>query len=69
MKDTPLNDAALREADAQAVMDHVISGAPLDPEIAHRVNERSRLATEEVRQRLGTVNVAVGLIRAARDDD
>ena len=64
-----MNDQALREADAQAVIDHVLTGAPLDPEVARRVNERSRLATEAVRQRVGTVDVAVNLIRATRDEE
>ncbi len=67
--DTQLNDPFVREADAQAVMDHVFRGTPLDPEVARRVDERSRHATDEVRRRLGTVNLAVDLIRAARDEE
>jgi hypothetical protein len=66
---TPLDDPAICEADAQAVMDYALTGKPLDPEVARRVDERSRLATEAVRRRLGTVNMAVDLIRAARDEE
>ena len=66
---TSLDDPALYEADAQAVMDHALHGKPLDPEVARRVDERSRRATEEVRRRMGTVNVAVDLVRASRDEE
>lgn len=64
-----LDDLALREADGQAVMDHVLAGKPLDPEVVRRVRERSQRATEDVRRRLGTVNVAVDLVRQARDEE
>ena len=64
-----LSDVALRESDARAVMEHALSGTPLDPEISRRVRERSRQATEEVRRRLGIVNVAVDLVRQSRDEE
>jgi hypothetical protein len=56
------------EADAQAVIEHVLTGKPLDPEVARRVRERSERATEELRRTHGTLDVAVDLIRAARDE-
>jgi hypothetical protein len=65
---TTLEDPILREQDAQAVQEHALEGKPLDPEIARRVRERSRLATEEIRRRLGIVNVAVELVRQSRDE-
>jgi len=64
-----LDDPAIREADAQAVMDHVLNGVPLDPEVARRVRERSERATAKVRRKFGTVNVAVDLIRETRDEE
>jgi hypothetical protein len=64
-----LDDAALREADARAVIDNLVSAAPLDPEVERRVRLRSQRATEQVRRRLGIVNVAVDLIRETRNDE
>jgi hypothetical protein len=56
-------------ADAQAVMEHAMTGKPLDPEIADRVRARSEHATEELRRKFGTVNLAVDLIREVRDQE
>jgi len=64
-----LNDAMTREADSQAVMEQVVSGKPLDPEIAARVRERSERATEEMRRKFGTVNMAVDLIHQSRNEE
>jgi len=55
-------------ADSQAVLDHVLHKKPLDPEVYRRVHERSAKITEELRQKHGTVNIAVDLIRQARDE-
>ena len=64
-----LDDAALREADARAVIDCLVNASPLDAEVERRVRLRSQRATEEVRRRLGIVNVAVDLIRETRNDE
>jgi hypothetical protein len=66
---TSLDDMALRESDARAVMNHALHGTSLDPEVAARVHERSRRATEAVHRRLGTVDVAVELVRQGRDGE
>lgn len=63
-----LDDPTLREADAQAFMDKVIAGKPLDPEIAARVRERSARVTETIRQKFGTVNMEVDLLLEIRDE-
>jgi hypothetical protein len=65
IKEDPLtsDDAA----DAQAVIEHALTGRPLDPEIARRVRERSERATETLRRKSGTLNIAVDLIREVRD--
>lgn len=64
-KEDPLtsNEAA----DAQAVIEHAMTGKPLDAEIARRVRARSERATETLRQRYGTLDIAVDLIREVRD--
>jgi hypothetical protein len=54
-------------ADAQAVIEHAMAGKPLDPDIARRVRERSERATEVLRRKYGTLNIAVDLIREVRD--
>jgi hypothetical protein len=56
-------------ADAQAVIEHALTGKPLDPEIARRVRERSEHATEALRRKYGTLNIAVDLIREVRDQE
>jgi hypothetical protein len=57
------------DADAQAVIEHAMTGKPLDPEIAHRVRARSERATESLRRKHGTLNIAVDLIREVRDQE
>ena len=71
MNTTPdlLNHPATHEADAEAVMDQVLSGIPLDPVVAARVRKRSALATEALRRKFGTVDVAVDLLRESRDEE
>jgi hypothetical protein len=64
-----LTSAADLEADARAVIEHAVTGKPLDPEIARRVRERSERATEELRRKYGTLDVAVDLIRETRDEE
>ena len=48
-------------ADLQAVLDHVASGKPLDPEVARRVSERSTAVQEELVRRFGVREIAVDL--------
>jgi hypothetical protein len=57
------------EADLQAVLDHAFYGKPLGPEVARRVRERSERATEELRRKYGTREVAVDLVREGRDEE
>lgn len=67
--ESPLSDATLVEADSKHVMDRVIDGTSLDPEIARRVEERGQMVRAEILQRLGVVRVAVDLIREGRDEE
>jgi hypothetical protein len=65
---TTIDDPAVRDADAKAVVAHFANGTPLPPEIAARVRKRSERLTEQVRKKFGTVEVAVDLIREGRDE-
>jgi len=56
------------EADAQAVIEQVMSGKPVDPEAARRVHERAQQIRREILEKHGVLNVAVGLIRETRDE-
>jgi hypothetical protein len=58
-----------QEADAQSVMEHALTGKPLDPEVARRVRERSELATDILRRKYVTLDIAVDLIREVRDQE
>jgi hypothetical protein len=54
------------QADQEAVMRAFLTGTTVDPEVAHRVQERSRLIREEVFRKHGLVDVAVPAIRELR---
>jgi hypothetical protein len=56
-------------ADMQAVADAVAAGRPIDPEVARRVQERSKKVQEELLQRYGAREIAVDLIRQTRDEE
>jgi hypothetical protein len=64
LTDSP-SDAAT-QADEEAVMRAFLAGAPVDPEVARRVQERSRLIREEVFWKYGLVDIAVPAIRELR---
>ena len=55
-------------ADLDAVLKHVASGTPIEPQLARRVCERSERMTEELRKQYGELNIAVDLIRAIREE-
>ena len=55
-------------ADSQAVIAHLLHGTPLDPEVDRRVHERAAKATDELRRKYGTLDIAVDLIRQAREE-
>jgi len=56
----------LAQADEEAVMRAFLSGAPVDPDVAYRVQERGRQIREEVFRKHGPVDIAVPAIRALR---
>jgi hypothetical protein len=65
----PLNDNTrdpAAQADEEAVLEAFLAGTPVDPEIARRVQERSRQIREEAYRKHGLVDVAVPSIRELR---
>lgn len=57
----------LEAADNQAVMDHLVTKKAIPPDVRQRIRERAAKITERIRQQHGVVNIAVDLIRDARD--
>jgi hypothetical protein len=55
-------------ADNQAVIDHAMTGSPLDPEVARRVQSRGERITAEIRRKYGVQEIAVDLVRHVRDE-
>jgi hypothetical protein len=53
-------------SDEDAVIQAFLAGASVDPDVARRVQERSRLIREEVLRRHGLVDIAVPAIRELR---
>jgi hypothetical protein len=55
-------------ADLDAVMERITTGKPRDPELSRRIRKRAERITEEIRQKHGQLDIAVQLIREARDE-
>jgi hypothetical protein len=51
-----LDDPALRGADVAAVLDHLVSGKPLDPVILERIRARADQVTADIRRDHGLVD-------------
>ncbi len=54
-------------ADLEAVMNHAADGTQVEPELARRVQERSRRLTEELRRNNVHIDIEQ-LIRDSRDE-
>lgn len=50
----PLDDTEV--ADTEAVLRHAFERAPLDPDVARRVDERAARITEQVRRARGVID-------------
>lgn len=50
------DDSALRDADAASVLEHLVTGQPLDPAIAERLSARVAQVTEDIRRHHGLVD-------------
>jgi len=56
------------DADMKAIIDHLITGKPLDPELVRRVREQGERITAEIYQKHGLLDIAVPLIREIRGE-
>jgi hypothetical protein len=63
---TDVSPHSASRADDEAVMRAFLSGTPVDPEVAGRVQDRSRVIREEVVRKHGLVDIAVPAIRELR---
>ena len=50
------DDSALRGTDTAAVLEHLVSGKPLDPAIVERVRARAEQVTADIRRDHGLVD-------------
>lgn len=57
------------DSDTEALMERIIHGTPLPPDVYQRIQERGDKLTEEIRQKYGTIEIAVDLIREIRDEE
>jgi hypothetical protein len=56
------------DADTQALLEHVMTGKPLDAAVARRVREQGEKLRQELFRQHGLVNVAVPAIRELRGE-
>ena len=68
---TDADEAEQEKADREAVMRHVLDGAPIDPEVARRVRARAERITEEVYRTHGLLEDETihNLLRGDEEDD
>jgi len=59
-------ETKITDPETEAILDRV-RGKPLDPVIYNRIREEGARITEEIRKKFGTRNIAVELVREARD--
>jgi len=52
--------------DGEAILQSLVTGKPVDPEIAKRIRERAHEITERLRRVHGTMDIAVPLLREIR---
>jgi hypothetical protein len=56
------------QSDTQAVLRHAFERAPLDPEVARRIDERAARITERIRQTRGIIDDETFQTLLADDD-
>ena len=57
------------DADTEALMERIIHGTPLPADVYRRIREQGDRLREEMRQKHGTVEIAVDLVREIRDEE
>jgi hypothetical protein len=61
--------ADIERSDAEAVMQRLLHGTPLDPEVERRVQERADQITERLRATIGVVDDATFQSLLADDEE
>ena len=56
------------DPDTAAILERMATGKPHAPEVYRRIREEGAKTTEEIRRKHGLLNIAVDLIREARDE-
>lgn len=57
------------DADTEAILERIAHGIPLPPDVYQRIRDRGDRLREEMRQKFGTVEIAVDLVREIRDEE
>ena len=57
------------QADADALMESIATGQPLDPVVARRIHERAESIRQETFQKHGVLDIGVPAIRELRDNE
>ena len=60
--------SATADDDAQAVLNHVIAGTEIDPELARRVRDRADAIRRQILATHGVQDIGVQLIRELRGE-
>ena len=66
--DTTETIPAEMDADTKAVIEHVMTGKPLDPKVARRIHERAERISAEIFRRHGVLDIGVPAIRELRGE-
>jgi hypothetical protein len=61
-------DAAELDSDTIAVIEHAMTGKPLDPAIAKRVREQGEKLRQEIFEKNGLLDIAVPAVREFRGE-
>jgi len=56
------------DPDTQAVIEHALTGKPLDPEIARRIRAEGEKVRQDIFRKHGVVDIAVPAIRELRGE-
>jgi hypothetical protein len=56
------------DAETNAIIEHAMTGMPLDPELVRRVREQGEALRREILEKHGLVDIAVPAIRELRGE-
>lgn len=57
-----------QQTETEMLLEHAMTGKPLDPEVYRKIKERGRAITEQIRQQFGVRDIAADLIRESREE-